>query len=391
MPPIENIDDQEIDRDDLGAVSDDEDDIRNIIAKALADQKAGGGNDEDEPSLEDLPETKENPAVSVEEGISLIEKAGRPEKPAAAKAGEAQADQAPEAKPAEEEARAANSDDMDGLLEGLDADRAQKIRDRIAAGGALSGLLTERKDQLSAIAETPEKAVENLLHLHNYANQNPDQYLAWAAWQLGGENAAETLTKAAAHLGLKVVKAEDEDPFEDDRTRQLRAENEALRMKANGGRPFDFGPDVQPATPPDPLAAFKAEKGSDGKPLRPLWDDLAPIIGQRALQQRTATGVPVTTADLAKMYDEEVGRLAQKFRSTATAASQNPLVAAQSAAPVANDNGKKPAATALDRARAASNHIDGEGQGADRHSAPPPDGSIADLIRYNMRRIGEAS
>ncbi|MBK8772897.1 MAG: hypothetical protein IPM06_21040 [Rhizobiales bacterium] len=386
------MDDNEIDLD-IGGVDDDEESIANILRKALSD--APVTEEDDEPDVAPpLPESK-NPMVSVEDGLELIEKAGKPEAkavnaddapPAAGKVADTKEPAVTPAKEAEPETKEAPVDgpeakpldEVDALLDGIDAEKAQKIRDRLSAA-AVPESFTTHKDVLTSIAETPDKAVNTLVGLHQYANKNPDQYLAWAAWQLGGDNAAEMITKAAEHLGLRVLPAEEPDAFEDEDTKALREENARLKAQVNGGRPVPFGPDV---TPNDPLASFKAETGQDGQLKRPLWNDLAPIIGERALQQRQRTGQPVTVADLDRLYGEEVQRLSAKFAPPPANAS----LAAQAAPVVADVAGKKPAAdVALERAKAASKHIDGGGQGADRHSAPPTD-DIGDIIRWQMKQ-----
>lgn len=382
-------------------VDEDQEELRNILRNMLK-----GDDPDDQAATDELPPLiePENVAVSMDEGLDLINKSGKikPADEPAAPAETAPVDGAakvdePASEATVEVAPAVGSDDVEALLTGLDPERAGKIRSRLATASALSdfdGLLTSYKDQLATIAEKPAEAVTNLLKLHDYANKNPDQYLAWAATQLG-QDPEDVIIKAAEHLGLKVTRPEDgADPFEDEEVKKLRAENRALKQ-ASGHR-LPFGPDVG-ATAPNPsdptaiLNAFKDEKGADGALLRPLWDDLTPIIASKAAAMREATGNAVTTADLDRIYREEVAKLSAKFAPTVPAVAQVPAgqrtVAAPQVAPVQQDLSKKPAAAAkIDRAKAASNHIDGTGQGADRHSAPP-DASIRDVLRFNLERM----
>lgn len=414
MADIENDDD--LDRDDLGAVDDDQEDLRAILRKAMNE----GGREAD-PASDDIAldplEASEITTVSTDEGLDLIEKSKRGEaKPkgtppaepdevarkaaeeaaaTAAKAGAQEAGNgaAPEAEAEKTDPPPAAASDLDSLLEGIDPERAGKIRDRLATFAGLDEVFVTHKDTLDAIAQGeggPAKAITNLLGLHQYANQNPDQYLAWAATQLGGADPEAVIIKAAEHLGLKVAKPE-EDPFEDEEIRKLREENRTLKAQ---GRRLPFGPDVR--SPQDQIGAFAAEKNQDGTPKRPFWDQLHPQIAARAKAEREKTGQPVTLADIDRFYREEETRMRALFAPPAEpnpapntlspAPKPTPAAPAAPAVPQVVPKTAAPAAGNLARAQAASKQLDGTGQGADRHSAPPDGADLRGTIAHYLRQ-----
>jgi hypothetical protein len=157
--------------------------------------------------------------------------------------------------------------------------------------------------------------------------------------------------------------------------KELRAEN--ARLKA-AQQPADLGPDNPARRVQTDLAAFQAETLPDGKPKRPLFDQLTPQIAQAARTHVQTTGQAVTTADLARFYDEAEAQVRAKLGVSASTST----IAAQPTAPVTGIDPKKAAAVA--KAQAASKSIDGAGQGANRPSAPPADASIAQTLKYFM-------
>ncbi|MFE3836919.1 hypothetical protein [Pseudogemmobacter sonorensis] len=390
MADIETDDDIERD-DDFGVVDDDQDELRAVLRRAMH-----SGSDDPDPASDDfdldpLPD-QEITTISPDEGLKLIDKANQPgakrkdaDPPEAEEPAAAQAEAAPEKAdaPAEKDetgeteaapAPAEPKSDLDSLLEGIDPERAGKIRERMAGYEGLDEVFASNKDVLNAISQGeggPAKAISNLLGLHQYANKNPDQYLAWAATQLGSDPEA-VIIKAAEHLGLKVTKPE-ADPFEDEEIKKLREENRTLKSQ---GRRLPFGPDVQ--SPQDQLGAFATEKNPDGTLKRPFWDNLHPQVAQRATDERARTGHPVTIKDLDRFYREAEDQMRGLFTP---AAPPPPVVAQVAQTPAAPEtNGK------ISRAQAASKQLDGSGQGADRHSAPPDGADLRGTIAHFLRQ-----
>lgn len=375
MPGINDEDD-----DDLSLVEEVDDPERAALLEAIA--KATAGDDEDDTPLPLIEET-EDTTISVEEGAKLLSDAKIGRQP---KVDPPQGDQEPAIEPAptaaKPEASAPVSEDAEALLTGIDGDRRAKLQERITQASEWSGLLATHGEAVKAISENPVEAFGTLVQLHQYANQNPDQYLAWAAWQLNQDDPAAILTKAAEHLGLKVVPKDDSDPFEDEEVKRLRQQNMELERRLTGGRPIPFGPDVP--RPEDALGRIISEKNPDGSAKRPYWKELEPLIGAAALAKKNELGRPVTAEEIAAIYDEQVAALASKLGGAAPQSS----VAARPAAAVAQPGAGQQAAapSAVSRAKAASKSIDGTGQGAPRHSGPEGDGSIRSILEAQLKR-----
>lgn len=390
MKPTADIDDgEEIDRLDPDLTADDDDD--EFEQKLLEMLKADDGGDD--AVFSGPVKEKETATVSVEDGLDLVSKVttergvkrrtdaldddSQPgagdEDPAAQSAASAPADPATPPEPT----------DLDTLLSGLDDDRREKIAARVKDADEVMNLFKGREAQLAQHGVTAHQAMARLIQLNEYAADKPVEYLAWATAQLAPDKAQEVLTAAAEKLGFKLTAADD-DPFEDEEVKRLRAENRALRSQR-----LDFGPDAEAAAAAeaaqrvDPLKVitdFATEKNPDGTPKRPLWEKLKANIATRAKTVRETTGKVVTAADLAQFYDEEERDLRAALGLPAAPAV---TPAAQPAAPVAGGGTKKAAPSAsVDRAKAASKSIDGTGQGASRRPAPNPDASLEDVLRH---------
>lgn len=383
MADIEENDDIET----LGEVDEDQEELRKVLRDAMG-AETGPDPLSDDIVLDPL-ETGELKTVTADEGMQILDKArdGKPADPPAADS-KAEGEEGQEGKA--DDPPADPPSEMDALLQGLDPERAATVKGRLETLAGFEEMFTTNKDQLAAIAPTPKEAIGNLLHLHQYANKNPDQYIAWAAAQLGGERAEEVITKAAEHLGLKISRPED-DAFEDEEVKRLREENRALKAQ---GRRLPFGPDIQ--QPQDQIASFATEKNPDGSATRPHWNDLMPIVAARATAARQHLGRPVTPAEIDGFYREEEAKMRGLFAPAAPAqpttpppaAPANPTPAAPAAPPVAEQDVKKaapaPQSAKDKRAMDASKQLDGTGQGADRHSAPP-DGDLRSTIAHFLR------
>lgn len=398
-----DIDDgEEIDRVDPDLAQDDDDEeFEQKLLEMLAADDGG-----DDAVFSGPVKEKETATVSVEDGLDLVSKVttergvkrraddldkgedpaptGQDSQPAAA-----QADEKPDAGAAPESQPVTDSDSIDALVEGLDDDRRQKISARVRDADDVMSLFKGREDQLKQHGVDAKQAMQRLIQLNEWANADPAKYIAYAAANLAPDKAEEVLVAAAEKLGMKLVQADD-DPFEDEEVKRLRAENRRLR-----GYNIDFGPDdaatgsAQPAAtdPAQVINELSGEKNPDGSPRRPLWGKLVANIATRAKAHVEKTKTYATKEDLARFYDEEEREmraamgLGDPAPQPAPPADAKP--AAQPAAPVAGGGTKKAAPSAsVDRAKAASKSIDGTGQGASRRPAPNPDASLEDVLRH---------
>lgn len=389
-PTAADIDDgEEIDRLDPDLTTDDDDD--EFEQKLLEMLNADDGGDD--AVFSGPVKEKETATVSVEDGLDLVSKVTteRGVKRRTDALGDDDAPKGEDSQPgagAEDPAPAdpaspPEATDLDALLEGLDDDRRGKIAERVRDADEVMSLFKGREAQLAQHGVNAKQAMARLIQLNEYAAAKPVEYLAWATAQLAPDKAQEVLTAAAEKLGLKLTAADD-DPFEDEEVKRLRAENRALRSQR-----LDFGPDAEAAAAAeaaqrvDPIKVitdFATEKNPDGTPRRPLWEKLKANIATKAKEVREKTGRVVTAEDLARFYDEEERELRAALGQPAAA---NVTPAAQPAAPVAGGGTKKAAPSAsVDRAKAASKSIDGTGQGASRRPAPNPDASLEDVLRH---------
>ena len=380
---------------------DEDDDLAEIIRKAM-DETEDTGDDTVFSGPLDVPE---NTTVFIEKGLELVEEAtfkrGLERRKDAAV--ETQAREAPvegddpapsegdePAKPDEaikiEPAPAA--DEIDTLLAGLEDGRRSAIKDRITASDSVMSIFKGHEATLQAHGTTPDQVMRRLVSINDYANKKPDEYLAWAANQIDPENAETILISAAAKLGLKLVR-EDQDPFEDEETKAMRDENRRLKSR---DRKLEFGPgDV---TAPvgltaeqsvEAITAFVNAKNADGTPAHPHWERLRGDVAERASAHKASTGKFITTQDIERFYREAESDARAAFGGQPSAPAAQPAAtpAAQAQAPVASIAPTKAAASdSVNRAKAASKSIDGTGQGAGRRPALSADASLEDVIRH---------
>lgn len=402
--PLDIDTDEDIDRTDPDFVGDDDEDEE--FEKQLLEM-LNADDDGDEKVFSGPIKEKETATVSVEDGLDMVSKAttergtkrraeslDKATQPGGAGGDSQPAAQGEDTPPAAQgedtqPAAPAADDDLAPLLEGLDDDRRNKITERVKQADEVMALFKGREAELQRHGVSATQAMARLIQLNEYAAAKPVEYLAWATAQLAPDKAEEVLTAAAEKLGLKLVAADD-DPFEDEEVKRLRAENRKLR-----GLQVDFGPDAEAAAAAaqanDPVRViqdFATAKGADGKPLRPLWDQLKGNVAMMAKTHRETTGKVVTPDDLARFYSEAETAMRTALGVPAAGAQQGndtPAAqpAAQPAAPVAQGGTKKAApSSSVERAKAASKTIDGTGQGASRRPAPSPDASLEDVLRH---------
>ncbi|MCA0204299.1 MAG: hypothetical protein LCH92_08155 [Proteobacteria bacterium] len=335
--------------------------------------------------------------ISEEDGLGLIDDAkvkGAPKEDVQAKAEDAQPgvggdDTAPAADG--EDTQAAAKDDLPAdltsastsdLLSGLDDARRGEITRRIGQADSVLGIFKGREAEMKLHGVDAATAMKRMLDLNAFAQQKPDEYLAWVAQQTGGDNPAQVLENAAKHLGYKLVKDQSDDDdleFMDERTRAVYEENRQL--KARQQQAAQFGPDAPlrraAEDARDRLTSFVNATGPDGQPLRPLFKHLEGRIAGLAQEHLRATGRPVTEEDLGRFYTTAEAELRA---ATGYQAAPAPTPAAQPQKTVAEQ--VKDKAAAAQKAQRASKSIDGTGQGATRQPALRADASLDETLRH---------
>lgn len=311
--------------------------------------------------------------VPQDKGHELIDRA-RLEKPKEepAKTGDDEPAKAERKSPEGQEPPKLEEMDVSALLDGIDDSRKTEITRRMGAADEVLGLFAGREEELKAHGTDAKGAMERLLYLNSFAQQKPDEYLAWVATQVS-QKPEEALGAAAARLGFKIVKADaddDDDLFADP------------KEKKPAAQPGEFGPDAPANRVAAEFNRFVNEKGPDGKPLRPLFDKVGADVARMAKAHRDTTGQFVTTADLARFYDAAVTDLRRAMGVEA------PTSAAQPAASVQDQ--LTAAAASAEKAKKASKSIDGTGQGASRRPALSEDADLDEVIRHNMQKLGMA-
>ena len=270
------------------------------------------------------------------------------------------------------------------LLGSLDEPARAEISRRIGRADEFDALFKGREDELKLHGDiTPSQAMARMLKLNDYAQRQPDKYIAWVAKQMNPQEAHTILDSAAKLLGYKLTPdAEVGDEFEDDETKKLREDNRMLRLNAQA----DFGPDapgdVAQRTIEQQIAGFATERDAAGQVLRPHYEALKAQIAGMATLHRQTTGRPVTLADLDVFYKKAEADVRQSFGLAAPEAAKA-TSAAQQTPPVQQVVGKTEASD-VEKAKLASKSIDGTGQGADRHPALSSDATLRATLRHFM-------
>lgn len=312
--------------------------------------------------------------VTVEDGLDLIDQAQSKRRVEAKveAAPEDKAGEAPETtaevneQAAPEVAKA--PDDLDTMLSALDPAMQATIKTRVTAADEVLEAFKGRETELERFGTTPAKAIGELLKIEQYSRSKPDEYIAWAAGQLGGDPVA-TLTKAAERLGLKVTQADsgEDDPFEDPDIKAMRQELAAYRARETAPT---LGPDAPQHRAQTDLEAFQREATH--------FQSVAPQIAALAQAHVQTTGKPATMDDIKRFYSAAV--MASGLEQAAA-----PITpAAQAPAPVAQQPRQTQAAPSdsVERAKAASRSLDGSGQGAGRRPAIAADASLESVLSH---------
>lgn len=332
------------------------------------------------------PTEQKRDMVTVEEGLDQLEKARAGQTPAAPvndidqQIAQKPAEETPPA-PAETPAAPAPAPTADfaALLEGLPDDRKQAITSQLTAGTEVLDLFKGREAELALHGPdiTPAKAMARLLDLNDFAQAKPDEYLAWVASQMMPAAPHEVLTAAAKHLGYKLVpdvEEGEEDEFEDDEKKQLKARLKALEAPAQA-----FGPDApQNVTAREvtrSLKTFREAKDASGNLLHPLHLNFSAEITEKVKAWRAANPDKIpSAADLSRFYFEVVPGAVVTPPAPQPATPRQPAPApAQTFAAQPTAHVQEKAQTAAppkpDRSEAASKMLDGSGPGSDRRPA----------------------
>lgn len=339
----------------------DDDEISKVIRAKIAEHTV-----EDDPGdeIEAFGDDPPDDRIPADAGMKIIERQGA--RPTAPKESESNKPESQPEAEAEAEAEAEPETDATDDLAGLPEDRAMRLRAQLDEARAVTDLFKGREAEMRQHGASVADVVKRFLHLHDFAQKRPDEYLAWVAQQSGGENAAEVLNRAAERLGYKVTKVEDDDPFEDDEVKQLRAENRRLK----GEQPW--GPDAyQPENDPSRIVQeFVAS--------RPLFAYVKDEVARLALAKRNETGRAVTVDELGAIYDQAVQDMRARLGVQPAGTS-----AAQASASVAQRDSR---AAAVEKAKAASKSVGGSGQGASRELGLPDNAPLVDVIRHFAAR-----
>ena len=377
MPPIDA--NQDDDQDTRGAAEDAEEAaLREELIQMLKGADTIGATSEEADGLlapMDEP-NKVKTTVSVEDGMILAEQArAGAVKPDAEADIDKQIDEKP-ADPASVAAQAAQTAaapaaDIALLLDGIDETKRTAIQARLQAGDDILQRFQGREAELAMHGNvTPAQAVERLLHLNEFAQAKPDEYLAWVASQMNGTAPQEVLNAAAKHLGFKLVPDIEDDPddeFADPEKKALKAQLKALETAK-----AEFGPDapqnVAALQVSRTLRAFREAKDATGQPLHPLADKFTSEMAGKVREWRAANGDKIpTAADMSRFYFDVAPALPGSQSQPAATPAQK--IAAQPAPTVPE---KTQPAAPTDRTAAASKLLDGSGPGADRRPAPSP-------------------
>lgn len=364
-----------------------EDDIDTELRKQIEKLTADDDEAEDDGGFDAPLETTDASAtVSQDEGLDLAEQArlGRGKKADAETKPEPDPDAKSEAHdpPATPAAGASSleSADTTALLDGLDEPRRIELTRRLDAASRITGLFKGHEAELQMHGATPETAVQRFLDLNRFAQERPDEYVAWVATQTGGKEPQKVLEKAAERLGFKLVpnaEDNDDDDFLTPEAKALKEENARLKAQLTGRQP-QFGPDtperVQARQAQQQLSGFvTARDPQTGQPLRPHFERLRPRIAELATAHVRDSQKPVTVDDLQRFYSQAEAEVREIAGVANTSAAQ--------AAPSVADQIKTQAAAAA-KAKAASKSIDGTGQGASRRPALPDDAPLETVIRH---------
>lgn len=423
------------DLDDTVFADENEDDLTSILRTEMEKitDKDGDDDDDDDGGFNAPLEEEERDIVEEEEGVKRAREAreerDKPSKPEAKPdaEGESKPKEDDDPKPAKPEDAASgggkgdtndgenpdedkpeddtqnqaddkpvSDEDYNAAISGLPAAVQKRINDQQKEYAEIMAPFAGREEQLAKMGTTPKDAVKWLANVNDYAQRSPSDYMAWFVGSMAGDNAEQAekvLGDAAEKLGFKISKVEapkdddDDDPFLSESEKKLRQENKELREKLQGSAPQpELGPDSPAEQGRRMVMDVIGEINDAGKPVRPHFEKLQPMITEIVKAKRQQTGQPMTREDLVSAYDQAL--LAHPdTREEAT----KQLLAAQADpnVPKRDDN-----AEATAKAKAASNKIiDGSSQSAGHQPAQDevdPNMGIEDFLRHQMNKMSSA-
>ena len=391
------------DNDDLGSTNEQDETLRAALRETIGKATVLAGVEDDDGGLGstiDKPDFNSG-AVSAEEGYRLAEAAreGKTDKaveaafdktiddggakPAADATKPADVDAA---KPdAQTEAKPADTTDItkstvDDLLAGIDDAKRGEIARRLSAGDALTGLFAGREEEMKLHGNvTPVQAMQRMLQLNQFAQEKPDEYLAWVAGQVKPEAAHTVLESAAKILGYKLVSETEGDEFEDEATKALREENARLKRAS-----LQYGPDAPQntvqTTIQSTLQAFTGARDATGQLKHPHLELFRGGVAAKAAAHRDTTGQVATADDLSRFYGEVEATHRAALGLPAQVVAQPAISSAAQITPTVATPEQAKAAANIEKSKAASKMIDGAGQGADRRPALGSDAALRSVI-----------
>ncbi|MEM8791030.1 MAG: hypothetical protein AAGE80_05400 [Pseudomonadota bacterium] len=306
----------------------------------------------------------------------------------------------PEAKPEEQKAEedASKKDEprsYDDIVSGLsDADKTV-LADRTRNADEVMTLFTGHEDQLERFGYSPDgkgakDAIARMIQLNDIANRDTAGYVAWLTGELG-RDPKELIGEIAKNLRINVdfpeakVEVEEDDEFMDPELKAAKARNRELEAQiaaATQAQPAKHGPDNPREIFLNGVNQIKNEIGADGKPLRPMFERLMPLMIERGqAYQAQNGGQPVAPEMFKQFYDEAVAEMRELMGAPEPAPAQDPDPAPKEDA--------KAQADPIAKADRASSIVTGPGQGASSPQITPAEttGDAATDIRNLISQI----
>lgn len=374
------------------------DDLDKLLDQQLDAAESNAADDESDPYeglAEDAPEVEHREQVTEQEGSKRISESGDKDlsdsnqnKPDIDESSNKEdGDDTPADDATQSDDSESKSDTDDANAAEKDTDSENKSDDETDEFSTAMATLSEpvrneiqakitAHDEMAAAFEpfaaqltgtTPAQALESLLKLNEFANNDRAGYLAWVAQQ-GGETVdpAKLVADVAEKLGVKVApsKADDDsdDPADDD---DLFIDPEVAALKTQIGQLTtkldamdQANTKAQKTAGDEAFNAFVNEVGEDGKALRPHFAKVADVVAALAAAKVTEqNGAPLQPNQLHSLY-ERAAWSDSEVRETL----QKQQLAAQNAADAAKADAVKKAAAV--KALRASKNIETPGRSA---------------------------
>ena len=289
---------------------------------------------------------------------------------------------------------AAYKEAIDGLPESI----RNRITKETAEASEVMSAFSGQEDQLKALGTDAKGAAKFFAQTHDYANRDPQGYMAWFTQQVSGSDPTKVeaiLKGAAAKLGYDVTKSsstddDDDDPFMSESERQIIAENRALKAQleqsTNKSAIPEFGPDSPMEVGTRNLTSFISEVNENGDPAHPNFSLLKEKITMIVADQVKKNGDGMVTKEILKDAYSQAELMHPETRQSALQRmidqEKNAAQRADHVAQVESNN-----AAAQQKSKAASTKIlDGAGQRTVRQPAEDDQNlSISELLRRSYK------